>query len=171
MRNIKIAIAQLYECIRLNAVANGPMTMMFPVYSHLALAYQELNQPDSALWCAQKAYALSLQPGEWISYQCFASAVLGEVYNSQGNFQFARKYFLLSVEQSKNKNYFFLARSYSNLSNLFYKTNYPDSCIYYAKASLELISIITLVHTPSMRVHCLQKFMNLKINQIALLNI
>ena len=139
MGNLKIAVSHFYECLRLNAVTKGvPEGIFFPLYSHLALAYQEMNKPDSALWCAQKAYGLSLQPSEWIRYQCFASAVLGEIYNSQGDLQLARKYFRLSVEQSKNKNYYFLARNYNDLSNLFYKTNYPDSCIYYAKASLEL---------------------------------
>ena len=35
-------------------------------------------------------------------------------------------------------NTFFLARNYNNLANLFNKTGYPDSCIYYARISLQL---------------------------------
>ena len=139
MGNLKIAIFQLHEFIRLYAVSNGLEANIFPAYVHLALAHLEMNQPDSALWCAQKANELSLQPNIWYRVRCFPLAVLGEIHNNLGHFQLARKYFFLGVEQSKMYgNYFFLARNYSDLSNLFYKTGYQDSCIYYAGLSLQL---------------------------------
>jgi hypothetical protein len=136
MGNFNIAISQLHESIRSNTMVAATM---FPAYAHLALAYMAMNQPDSALWCAQKANDLSQQPNVWYQFRCFPLAVLGEIHNNLGHFQVAKKYFFSGVEQSElYGNYFFLARNYSDLSNLFYETGYQDSCIYYAGVSLQL---------------------------------
>jgi signal transduction histidine kinase len=61
------------------------------------------------------------------------------MYNEAGRFELAKKYFSTGVQQSKMyKNTYFLARSYNLLASLFYKLRDPDSCIYYARISLQL---------------------------------
>ncbi|MDP9230999.1 MAG: ATP-binding protein [Bacteroidota bacterium] len=139
MENFPTAINQFYEAIRVNKEAGLPESNVWPAYIHMALVYQKLKKPDSALWFAQKGYDLSLQSIWRSRYNTFASAVLGEIHNELGNHELARKYYSLGVQQSKMvNNTFFLARNYNNLADLFNKTGYPDSSIYYARLSLQL---------------------------------
>jgi two-component system NtrC family sensor kinase len=105
----------------------------------LALSYQKLNKLDSALWFAQKGYDLTFQAKNFTRYLTLASAVLGEIHSELGQYELARKYFYIGVQQSKAvNNTYFLARNYNNLADLLYKTHYPDSSIYYARLSLQL---------------------------------
>ena len=138
MDNFPTAISQLNESIRVNREAGLAESLVFPVYTHMALIYKELKKMDSALYFAQKSYDLSLQ-SRWTRYRTFASAVLGEIHNEKGNYEQARKYFTLGIKQSiAVNNTFFLARNYNNLAGLFDKTGQTDSSIYYARISLNL---------------------------------
>ena len=139
MGNFSIAIFQLHEAIRFNKGAKEPDADLYFAYSHLAVAFRNLKQEDSALWYAQKGYDLSLQSKRYIRYIALSAAVLGEIHNELGHSDLARRYFFIGVQQSrKYNNAFFLARNYNNLADLFNKTGYPDSSIYYAGVSLQI---------------------------------
>jgi len=139
MGNFPIAINQFRESIRVNKEAELPESNVFPAYSQLALSYQKLNKLDSSLWFAQKGYDLTFQAKNFRRYLTLASAVLGEIHSELGQYELARKYFYIGVQQSKAvNNTYFLTRNYNNLADLLYKTHYTDSSIYYARLSLQL---------------------------------
>jgi Signal transduction histidine kinase regulating C4-dicarboxylate transport system len=139
MSNIPTAIQQLHKSIEVNSKLGASIAQMFPAYAHLALAYLEIKQPDSALLYAQTAFELSLKPSDWERYKCFASAVFGNVQMALKQYDLAKKYFLLGVEQSiEYHNPYFLARNYGNLANLYLKTGYVDSSIFFATKSIEI---------------------------------
>ncbi|MEP6846507.1 MAG: hypothetical protein ABI861_10905, partial [Panacibacter sp.] len=138
MENFEAAIFQFRRSIQLSEELEGPNFNLFANYSHLALIYQRLKRPDSALWCAQKGYDLCLK-SKFIRFLSLASLVLGDIYNESGQLELAKKYFTLGAQQSRMyNNTYFLARSYNSLADLLNKTGYPDSCIYYARISLQL---------------------------------
>ena len=139
MNNFSLAITQLHTAATLYAAAGLPAADMFPVFSQLALIYQQLGQPDSALWFAQKGYDLSLRANTWSRYVCFSASVLGFIHTAIGNYEQAKKYLFIGTgEARKVNNIFFLAWNYNLLANLFKRTAATDSCIYYARISLPL---------------------------------
>ncbi len=138
MENFQAAIFQFRRSIQLSEESEGPDFNLFANYSHLALIYQKLKRPDSALWCAQKGYDLCLK-SKFIRFISLASLVLGNIYNESGQFELAKRYFTLGAQQSRMyNNTYFLAKSYNSLADLLNKTGHPDSCIYYARISLQL---------------------------------
>jgi signal transduction histidine kinase len=139
MENFQAAIPYLNQAIKIKLESEPSTGDVFPDYSQLALVYQRLKKPDSALWFAEKGYELSLKSKRYIRFASLAALVLGNMYNEAGRFELAKKYFSTGVQQSKMyKNTYFLARSYNLLASLFYKLRDPDSCIYYARISLQL---------------------------------
>jgi len=138
MNNLPTAIVQLQSAIKLFGEA-GLEDDVFPVYSQLALIYQQLQSLDSALWFAQTGYNLSLRAKQWARFVCLSATVLGLVHTSMGNYEEAKKYLHIgTMESIKVNNIFFLAWNYNLLANLFKKINIVDSCIYYARISLPL---------------------------------
>jgi competence protein ComGC len=136
--NLSTAIYHFHRAITIIKAAKLPETNIFFVYTQLALVYQKQGRPDSALSFAQKGFDLSL-PSEFNRYATLASAVLGEIHNETGQHELAKKYYSLSVQQSKMvNNTYFLTRNYNNLADLFNRTGHPDSSIYYARLSLQL---------------------------------
>ena len=139
MENFPTAIFQFQQAIQLNEQSGEQQADVFPEYAHMALAYQRLKKPDSALWCARKAYDLSSGSKNFTKYSALASLVLGSMYLQSHQLEMAKKYFSIGVQQSKMyKNNYFLARSYYSLANLFKEQGYSDSCVYYARTSLQL---------------------------------
>ena len=139
MENYPIAITHFEKAIRMNAEAALREEDIFPAFCQLALVYQKLKRLDSALWYAQKGYDLSLKPNVWSRFVCLSAAVLGLIHTELGNYDLARNYFIVGIQQSKLvNNGFFLAWNYNLFANLFGRTNSPDSCIYYAKKSFQL---------------------------------
>ena len=139
MDNIPVAISRFENAINVYNASGREKEFVWPAYVQLALIYQNMNMPDSALSYAQKGYSYSnslIWRGRFIM---LPTAVLGEIYRELGNYDLARKYFYLGAEQSRrlNNNYF-LARNYNDLATLFYKTGHLDSSIYYGRISLEI---------------------------------
>jgi len=139
MENFNAAISFFRHAIKIKSEGEGTPGDIFPDYSQLALVYQKLKQPDSALRLAEKGYELSLKPNRYIRFSSLASLILGNMYSDAGRFELAKKYFLIGAQQSRMyRNTYFLARSYNSLASLFYKLNNLDSCVYYARTSLQL---------------------------------
>ena len=168
MGNFPIAINQFHEAIQVNKAAELPEANIFPAYIQLALVYQKLKKPDSALWFAQKGYDLSLQSIWWSRYLTLASAVLGEIHNELGQHELARKYFSLGVQQSKMVNNTFFSQEIITTLLIFLIKQVtripvfitPGFHFNYARST-------SLVNTPCMPVHYSQKFTNHRINRIA----
>jgi hypothetical protein len=94
MENFPTAIFQFHQAIQLSEESEGPNGDVFPEYSHLALVYQKLKQPDSAFWCAQKGYDLSLTSNRYKKYSSLASLVLGSMYLQARQLELRKKIFL-----------------------------------------------------------------------------
>ena len=91
------------------------------------------------MWCAQKAYDLSLISVRFKKYSSLASLALGSMYLQLHRLGVAKKYFYTGIQQSKTyNNSYFLARSYYSLANLLKEEGQIDSCIYYARISLQI---------------------------------
>ena len=139
MENFPVAISQFQQAIQISEKAEGPNGDVFPEYAQMALAYQKSKQPDSAMWCAKKAYDLSLASVRFKKYSSLASLVLGSMYLQLHQLELAKKYFYTGIEQSKTyNNSYFLARSYYSLANLLKEEGQIDSCAYYARISLQI---------------------------------
>jgi len=97
------------------------------------------HQPDSALWYAKRSYDLGLQSKNYRNYFSLVLAILANTYEQSGDYQNAGKFYSLGIENSKIYNCVYIqARLYYNLAGLFKKRGMQDSCIQYARASLEL---------------------------------
>jgi len=133
------SIAQLHEAIQLQKESGGSMSEMFFAFSQLGILYAELHQLDSALWYAQKGYDFGLQSKMFKKFFSLAIGALGNIHVALHNYKLAEELFRLGIKQSgQYNNIYFQARNYNNLAALFYKTNSRDSCIYYARISLQL---------------------------------
>ncbi|HMH34469.1 MAG TPA: ATP-binding protein [Puia sp.] len=139
MENYPEAIAQLKEAILLQKASGEPVQDLHYAFTHLAVIFLVFNRLDSALIYAQKGVDLCSLPNKNKMYSCLDLAVLGTVEQRLGNNQLAEKYLRLALEDAKKNNIpYLVARLYNNLAGLFKKMNKPDSCSYYARASLDL---------------------------------
>jgi nitrogen-specific signal transduction histidine kinase len=132
-------IAQLHQAINLQEKIGEPTSEVFYAFSQLGILYGALNKFDSALWYAQKGYDLGLQSKRYKKFFSLAIGALGNIHVALHNYKLAKELFRLGIKQSgQYHNIYFQARNYNNLASLFDKTNIRDSCIYYARISLEL---------------------------------
>ena len=139
MENYSTAISLFKTAIQWNSDIHGPEGDIWPNYSRLALVYLRLKKPDSALWFAKRGYDVMPTSKRYKQYSALGSIVLGNVYMQSGKVEVAKEYFRLAGEQSKTyNNAYFLARSYYSLANALNKTGHVDSCIYYARLSLQI---------------------------------
>jgi hypothetical protein len=140
MENYPVALTEMRTSIQLMKENGIPEEHSFPSFSQLALIYQKLNNLDSALWYAQKGYDLSLQPNMWYPrFICLPAAVLGLIHTELHHYEVARNYLWQGIQQARmDNNIFFLAWNDNLLADLYDKTGFADSCIYYAKLSLQL---------------------------------
>ena len=101
-----------------------------------------LNQLDSALYYCQSAYENAVQLKEdWlISYVLLN---LGRIEGKKGNTDLALAYFRQSLSIAWNAEVIF--NSYFSIAQLYQQINKPDSCIYYANKSLEVVKGRALV--------------------------
>ena len=106
----------------------------------LVETYLMLNQPDSALYynlTLRSAHELTkqVQGGGWIIYHTLLN--LGKIQEKKGNVDLALAYFRQSVSMAAEVDMVF--NSLFAIAQLFQRMNKPDSCIYYANKSLELV--------------------------------
>jgi len=98
--------------------------------------YLMLNQLDSALYYCQSAYetAIRLKIGWAI---CGTLLHLGRIQQKKGNISLALAHFRQTLLMPSEPIYTF--GSYFYIAQLYQQINRPDSCIYYAKKSLETV--------------------------------
>ena len=97
--------------------------------------YLMLNQLDSALYYCQSAYKNAVQLKEdWVIHILLN---LGRIQNKKGNIDLALAYFRQSLSMAGNAEVIF--NSYFSIAQLYQQINKPDSCIYYANKSLEVV--------------------------------
>jgi len=105
------------------------------VQNHIGDTYLRLNQSDSALDYCQLAYKNAVKINEeWLKHEVLIS--LGKIQDKKGNVDLALAYFRQSVAEASEAVTLF--GSYFSIAQLYQKTN-TDSCIYYAKKSLEIV--------------------------------
>jgi signal transduction histidine kinase len=115
------------------------MSEVFFAYSQLGILYRLENKLDSALWYAQKGYELGLHAKEFKKFFSLALGALGNVYEALHDYKSAEEFYCLGISQSHLvNNVYLMARNYNNLAGLFAKTDRRDSCIYYARISLNI---------------------------------
>jgi two-component system, NtrC family, sensor kinase len=133
------SIAQLNEAIRLQKEVGAPMFEMYFAFSQLGILYLNQGHLDSALKYAQKGYDLGLNSKNFKKFFSLAIAALGNVHVALHDYKLAEEFFRMGINQSGSfNNIYFQTRNYNSLAGLFAKTNRKDSCIYYAKISLQL---------------------------------
>jgi tetratricopeptide (TPR) repeat protein len=111
------------------------LTMSGFVQNSIGETYLMLNQPDSALHYCQAANEIAVRLKDWMLPCTLVS--LGKIHLLKGNADVALAYFRQSLPMGGNPIYIF--HSYFAIAQLYQQMNKPDSCIYYAKKSLETI--------------------------------
>jgi tetratricopeptide (TPR) repeat protein len=105
---------------------------------HLASVYVKINQLDSALLYAQKAYEIDLKSPVKSSW--FPS-LLGDVHSKLGNYELAIAYYrqaiLLGLNENAKRS---LIDTYNGISTVFNKIKQPDSTIFYSRKILETLN-------------------------------
>ena len=98
--------------------------------------YLMLNQSDSALAYCQSAYedAVKLNETDWLRHRLLLS--LGKIQDKNDSVDLALAYFRQSLAEATEVRPIFEA--YFSIAQLYKKTD-KDSCIYYAKKSLEIV--------------------------------
>ncbi len=139
MQNYEDAKIQFLESINWQKQTGQPMENLFASFSQLGILYGILKQMDSAMMYAKIGYSLNNPTRQYRAYFPLAIGALGNICTSVGNYTLAEKYFRDAIHLSKFfGNIYFECRNYNNLAALFDKIGAKDSCIYYAKASLQL---------------------------------
>ena len=110
----------------------------FQIYAHMGNAFRREGILDSSLYYTQKAYTLSLNSPE-IFFFPYVRNCEGEINEALGRTEIAKQFYRDAAIQGITVNHLFqLSYSYSQLSNIFNRSGRLDSCIYFAKKSLEL---------------------------------
>ena len=108
-------------------------------FQNLAECYLALNQIDSALMYAQKAYELSqrIKYSDFISYTLIN---LGSIHGKMGNNAIAIGYFDMAIDESHKKKLLRqLNRALTAKAEYFHSINQIDSSIVYAKKAIAAV--------------------------------
>jgi two-component system NtrC family sensor kinase len=139
MQNLDDAKIQFLESVKWQKQNGLPMEEVFASYSQLGILHASLKHMDSALFYAQLGYSLGVNSKSTRPYYPLAIGALGNIYFAIGNYVLAEKYFRDAIHQSiLFGNAYFQCRNYNNLAILFDKLGERDSCIFYAKISVQL---------------------------------
>ncbi|WP_276370865.1 tetratricopeptide repeat protein [Chryseolinea sp. H1M3-3] len=106
--------------------------------SWLSKAFLELNRTDSALKYAQESYEIARTLNEPLPLY-FATARLGEIHASEGNYPLALEYLRLSLRNGKRDGrYFRIAAAHQQLAEVFKKMGELDSCLSHAQKTFDI---------------------------------
>ncbi len=132
------AIANYQKGIGLQKKRGASEVTLHGMYSQIASAYIEMNELDSALYYAQKGYALFSRQNEKIRGPLVFN-VLGDVQEKSGNYKLAKSYYHSAIAKAQEIQFDYgQAKSYLNLAMLFKNQGEKDSCVFYAQKSLQL---------------------------------
>ena len=111
-------------------------TFVASTENDIGKTYLMMNQLDSALYYCQSAYKNAIQLKEdWVISDILLN--LGRIQSKKGNCDLALAYFRQSLSTASNADMIF--KSYFSIAELYQQINKSDSCIYYAKKSLEIV--------------------------------
>ncbi len=97
------------------------------------------SHPDSAIFYAHKAHELAADAVNRRSYMSLPTATLANTYQTLGDYKSARYYYDVALQRCAIFNNVYIeARVYRDLARLFNKLKQTDSCLYFARLSLEL---------------------------------
>ena len=120
------AIFNFRECIEVQKKI-GSLSDVYNAFSQLGIIYGRERKLDSALADAQNGLVLGLQsntyrrfPHDRYKYIAQAYGALGNVYFQRGQIDSARDHYHKAIEESQRYgNYYFEARNYYNLAELY----------------------------------------------------
>jgi|SRR5579871_980328 len=122
---------------------------LIQILSNIGHDYEQLNQLDSAIFYANQGYALC-DPYADAFMVGKALSLLGDIYTKSGNLTLAMSSYRLSLVYSGKikdvlgsgilKDNLALANANLGIAVIYKKENKPDSCLYYAKRSLQIAS-------------------------------
>ena len=113
-------------------------TSYYQIYAHMGNAFRRKGVLDSSLYYIEKAYKISLASKEIIFFP-YVRNCEGEINEALGRKNEAKKFYSDAIVQGIRVNHLFqLSYSYSQMSNIFFTAGDLDSCIYFAKKSLQL---------------------------------
>ncbi len=116
----------------------GDEKKYYVIYAHLANAFRREGLLDSALYYTQKAYYLSLTSSE-VFFFPYVRNCEGDINQALGKQKEAKQFYHDAIVQGIKVNHLFqLSYSFSQLSDIFFKSGELDSCVYFAKKSLAL---------------------------------
>jgi signal transduction histidine kinase len=96
------------------------------------------NNRDSVFYYLDLGYRTSLRAPN-ATTSILGAAFIGDAYSQENNYHAARKYYLPALQRAVYTNNLYLqARLLNNISALYKKIGLLDSCIYFAKASLQI---------------------------------
>jgi signal transduction histidine kinase len=96
------------------------------------------NNRDSVFYYLDLGYRTSLRAPN-ATTSILGAAFIGDAYSQENNYHEARKYYLPALQRAVYTNNLYLqARLLNNISALYKKIGLLDSCIYFAKASLQI---------------------------------
>jgi two-component system, NtrC family, sensor kinase len=133
-RNAAINDREAFELQERSGEIDGDF---WAAYSWKTVTY--VSQPDSALYFGHKGYEMSKISPHQYAYIGLAAAYLANAYRAAGEYDEARKYLQIALQQCiAYNNVYIQGRVYRDLATLFNKTGVTDSCIYFSKLGLQL---------------------------------
>jgi len=139
MKDYAVATRELRQAIALQQQSTIWIGEMFGPYTQLGVIQLNERHLDSALYYVKEGSRISKMLKFRKPYECLATAVVGNVFEALKNYDSAKQYYQLAVEQAeKYDNNYIKARVYNNLAGLFNKMSLRDSCVQYALAALEI---------------------------------
>ena len=133
--NYKKALSSFRESMRLSDLVHD-LSFYSYAQNNIGATYLLMNQLDSALYYSQLAYdnAVQIENQSWVTHAVLLN--LGRIQIKKGNIDLALTYLYqslpIAVEDDK------IILSNFSIAQLYQQIGKPDSCIYYAKKSLEI---------------------------------
>jgi two-component system, NtrC family, sensor kinase len=116
----------------------GAKQTLVKILANAGLAYEKLNQLDSALFYARQSYRLC-DPAKDNFVIAGSANLVGEVCRVSGNLGEAMSFYRLSVLYAdKVSDYLTISEARLGIAKVFERKNNADSCLYYGKQSFTI---------------------------------
>ncbi|HUS03893.1 MAG TPA: tetratricopeptide repeat protein [Chitinophagaceae bacterium] len=132
-QDYKTALVYMFKAVEIRKKFNDNRLRI--QYANIGMAYEKMNQLDSALVYYQMSYAIFNSISDKFQLPDVLNG-LGNVHSRLGNIELAFTFYRMGVAAADPGSIYF-AQSYYGLANLFKQTGRMDSCLFYAKNALE----------------------------------
>jgi two-component system NtrC family sensor kinase len=136
--NSREALAYLFRAKDV-AEQTRDSALLTRVMGNIGNVYQQLNQPNSALYYSQQGYTLDLRQHDLTS-EVGDAAMLGNIHAALGHEQLAQHFYRASIRRATGPAITFaLCRAYLGLASLYQAKPGPaaDSALYFGRQALE----------------------------------